>query len=56
VCTAHGIELKHHGTDDYVGHCPFHEDKKPSFIVSPKRNLWHCMGCNKGPRGVRLKL
>jgi DNA primase catalytic core len=43
-----GIELKAHGKD-LIGLCPFHNDNNPSLVVTPSKNLWHCMGaCNTG--------
>ena len=45
---AKGIELKPHGTGHLAGRCPFHDDKTPSFIVTPGKNLFHCMGCGAG--------
>ena len=45
---ARGIELSRHGAD-LLGLCPFHDDHDPSLIVSPKKNLWHCLGaCQTG--------
>lgn len=45
---AKGIELKEHG-ENLVGRCPFHDDRTPSLIVTPAKNLWHCMGaCQVG--------
>lgn len=32
----------------YVGLCPFHEEKTPSFTISPDKNLYHCFGCGVG--------
>ena len=43
VVEARGIKLKKQGKD-YLGHCPFHNDKTPSFVVSPSSNLWNCLG------------
>jgi DNA primase len=43
-----GVVLKPHGKDR-IGRCPFHDDKTPSLVVSPKANLWHCLGaCQAG--------
>jgi len=43
-----GIQLKRTGKDR-IGHCPFHDDKTPSLVISPQKNLWHCLGaCQTG--------
>ncbi len=43
-----GIPLKRHGAD-LLGLCPFHDDHEPSLVISPKKNLWHCLGaCQTG--------
>lgn len=39
-----GFELKKHGKD-YAVCCPFHDDKNPSLMISPEKNLYHCLGC-----------
>jgi DNA primase len=33
---------------NYVGLCPFHQEKTPSFTVSPERNMFYCFGCHAG--------
>jgi DNA primase len=40
---AKGVALTRHGTDLH-GRCPFHDDRTPSLVVSPGKNLWHCLG------------
>jgi len=45
---ASGVELKAHGKD-LLGLCPFHDDKEPSLVVTPGKNLWNCLGaCGEG--------
>jgi DNA primase len=45
---AAGIELRKHGAD-LIGRCPFHDDREPSLVVTPDKNLWHCLGaCQAG--------
>jgi DNA primase catalytic core len=43
-----GVELKKHGAKDLCGLSPFTDEKTPSFIVTPGKNLWHCMSSGKG--------
>ena len=41
------ISLRKSGKN-YVGLCPFHQEKSPSFSVSADKNLYHCFGCHAG--------
>ena len=42
------ISLKKSGSN-YMGLCPFHGEKTPSFSVSPSRQMYHCSGCKNVP-------
>ena len=41
------VALKKNGKT-WWGRCPFHNEKTPSFAVSPDRQTFHCFGCGKG--------
>lgn len=41
------IRVEKSGTQ-YKARCPFHNEKTPSFYISPSRNSYHCFGCSKG--------
>jgi DNA primase len=48
LAEARGVIFTRHGAD-VIGRCPFHEDKTPSLVVTPAKNLWHCLGaCQVG--------
>jgi DNA primase len=42
------LQLKRAGGGSLKGLCPFHDEKSPSFHVTPARNLYHCFGCGQG--------
>lgn len=46
------VRLKKTGKD-YTGLCPFHDEKSPSFTVSPAKQFYHCFGC--GANGDAIK-
>ncbi|MGN6609774.1 MAG: DNA primase [Jatrophihabitans sp.] len=48
------VQLRSAGGGNLKGLCPFHEEKSPSFNVTPSRNLWHCFGCQMGGDVIRF--
>jgi DNA primase catalytic core len=52
LAEARGIKLTRHGAD-LIGKCPFHDDRTPSLVITPAKNLWHCLGaCNAGGTAI----
>ena len=47
------VTLRKRGVN-YVGLCPFHNDKTPSFYVSPAKGLCKCFACGKGGNAVHF--
>jgi len=48
LAEARGVALARSG-DNLLGLCPFHDDREPSLVITPEKNLWHCLGaCQAG--------
>jgi DNA primase len=47
------VPLKKAGTN-FKACCPFHNEKTPSFIVSPAKNLAYCFSCHKGGGPIKF--
>ena len=48
LAESRGIKLVKQGAD-LLGKCPFHNDRTPSLVITPAKNLWHCLGaCGRG--------
>jgi len=47
------VNLKKRGTN-YLGLCPFHSEKTPSFTVSPSKGIFKCFGCGKGGNAINF--
>ena len=45
------VQLKKRGAN-FIGHCPFHDEKTPSFTVSASKGIYKCFGCGKGGNSV----
>src|SRR6202034_3619623 len=45
------VKLKKRGAN-YLGLCPFHDEKTPSFTVSPTKEIYKCFGCGKAGNSV----
>ncbi len=49
------VSLKRRGVN-MIGNCPFHDEKTPSFTVSPAKNIYKCFGCGKAGDSVRFMM
>lgn len=49
------VNLKRRGVN-MIGNCPFHDEKTPSFTVSPAKNIYKCFGCGKAGDPVRFMM
>jgi DNA primase len=49
------VVLKKRGKD-YLGSCPFHQEKSPSFSVSPTKQMYYCFGCQAGGNAINFMM
>lgn len=47
------VELRKSGSN-YIACCPFHNEKTPSFVVSPSKGFYHCYGCGVGGDAIKF--
>ncbi|MCX2717096.1 DNA primase [Helicobacter sp. MIT 21-1697] len=47
------IDLKKSGSN-YIACCPFHNEKTPSFVISPTKGFYHCYGCGMGGDAIKF--
>ena len=48
------VQLRNAGGGSLKGLCPFHDERSPSFNVTPARNLFYCFGCGQGGDVIRF--
>ena len=48
------VQLKNAGGGQKKGLCPFHDEKSPSFHVTPSKGFYHCFGCGKGGDAINF--
>lgn len=53
VLKSYGLQFRRRGSTWFAS-CPFHQERTPSFSITPGKNMWYCHSCHRGGDGIKF--